>query len=108
MGKEVKDLVKAIYECQDCGRKKGEYHHTCCDIERCPICGLQLLSCDCEPMNFCEVITHYEKANKKLIKQYITLDKITYYHRHVVSNLDEDFSKGKVKGETIDEIKRES
>ncbi len=36
--------------CHDCGRGKGEYHMECCDIERCPCCGGQLISCDCGPI----------------------------------------------------------
>lgn len=32
--------------CRDCGAKMGEYHQLYCDIQRCPICGGQLLSCD--------------------------------------------------------------
>lgn len=34
--------------CHDCGAKKGFYHHWGCDAERCPACGGQLISCDCE------------------------------------------------------------
>jgi len=36
--------------CHDCGilNKPGNYHHTGCDIERCPECRGQLLSCDCD------------------------------------------------------------
>ena len=35
--------------CHDCGiiNKKGNLHHFGCDIERCPNCGGQLISCDC-------------------------------------------------------------
>lgn len=34
--------------CFDCGAKTGFFHHWNCDAERCPACGEQLLSCDCE------------------------------------------------------------
>jgi len=33
--------------CEDCGIKHGGVHHYGCDEETCPICGEQLISCDC-------------------------------------------------------------
>lgn len=33
--------------CGDCGARFGYYHHPGCDMEACPKCGNQLLSCDC-------------------------------------------------------------
>jgi len=35
--------------CHDCGieNKKGNIHHYGCDMERCPKCKKQLISCSC-------------------------------------------------------------
>lgn len=34
-------------KCHDCGVRAGKYHHFNCDMERCPKCRCQLISCDC-------------------------------------------------------------
>jgi len=38
---------KENHRCHDCGVKIGHYHHPGCDMEICPRCGEQLISCDC-------------------------------------------------------------
>jgi hypothetical protein len=34
--------------CHDCGVAKGLLHVPLCDVERCPACGRQAISCDCD------------------------------------------------------------
>lgn len=33
--------------CGDCGVEEGQLHEFGCDMERCPFCGNQLISCNC-------------------------------------------------------------
>ena len=33
--------------CEDCKATYGNYHHPGCDLERCPVCERQLLTCGC-------------------------------------------------------------
>ncbi len=39
--------VYEIFTCNYCGCKEGEFHEYGCEMERCPFCGLQLISCEC-------------------------------------------------------------
>jgi hypothetical protein len=35
------------WRCHDCNIEKGGFHHPGCDMERCPRCDGQLITCDC-------------------------------------------------------------
>ena len=40
-------MIEPRNTCHDCGVLEGQIHHLGCDMERCPFCGSQLISCKC-------------------------------------------------------------
>lgn len=47
-GDEPGETLSQYGPCVDCGVLRGQFHVPSCDIERCPSCGSQALSCECE------------------------------------------------------------
>ena len=47
-GDEESDWSAETIPCHDCGVLKGDFHVPSCDVEECPVCGGQLISCDCQ------------------------------------------------------------
>jgi hypothetical protein len=56
--------------CGDCGCKVGEQHSMGCDIERCPACTMQLISCDCQPVY---QVTKEQIKNKQFMNSAIKM-----------------------------------
>lgn len=44
---DASGAIGFIRICHDCGAKIGEFHQPGCDMEECPFCNDQLISCGC-------------------------------------------------------------
>lgn len=51
--------------CGDCDAELGELHHMGCDMEQCPACRGQLISCDCNKQGFFDSLDSYKTAVKQ-------------------------------------------
>ena len=51
-------VMKQKARCGDCAVEEGEIHWYGCDMEVCPFCGYQLLSCDC----MCDAAEHSDQG----------------------------------------------
>jgi len=47
-GKVFARILVDTTPCPDCGAQRGNFHHENCDQEKCPACGGQNISCECE------------------------------------------------------------
>ena len=65
-GDEKDDWGAGKRPCHDCSVVKGLFHVVGCDVERCPLCGGQVISCDCP----------YDGDDEEVDAEYENLDKV--------------------------------
>lgn len=61
--------------CGDCKAENGEQHYPGCDIERCPLCGGQLLTCECGEVLDIEDDATEEQIEQMILKQKLELER---------------------------------
>jgi hypothetical protein len=58
------DIFGEGENCHDCNAKEGELHHTGCDNEECPSCGMQFIGCDCDVSE--KIFVFHKKRKRNL------------------------------------------
>lgn len=63
---EIEQPATVNERCPDCDAAEGELHELFCLEERCPFCGLQLVTCDC-------IVTELDLDNdeRKVVDEYL-------------------------------------
>ena len=65
-GWEKSDWQADRMPCHDCRARKGQLHQLGCDVEECPRCGGQAISCGCEEVTESEFRPAYKSQIKRL------------------------------------------
>jgi hypothetical protein len=47
-GEEDDDWGSSKGPCHDCAAASGQFHFIGCDVERCPLCKGQAITCECD------------------------------------------------------------
>jgi len=59
-------MTEELNRCHDCGCLEGQIHQYGCDVETCPFCLGQLISCDC---SFSHFYWKYNRGDSPEIKR---------------------------------------
>ena len=102
---DEKDYLRLRYEggygqerCGDCGCKVGQFHHPGCDVERCPKCHGQCISCDCPKA------TEKEPRNKLVDRFWEQLDPSIDGYSKAIEQLLSVLTDEQIKGLLPDEV----
>jgi ppGpp synthetase/RelA/SpoT-type nucleotidyltranferase len=58
------------YYCHDCHAEIGQYHVSGCDVEECPKCGHQSISCDCDDEGIDDNSFNFKRHREQAIAEY--------------------------------------
>src|SRR5581483_5546310 len=70
-GDEGEDWGADSRPCHDCAAIKGQFHVPGCDVERCPKCKGQSISCDCAEDEFSNGEFDFKIHKEKAVSAYL-------------------------------------